>query len=256
MSDEKNDVTQKRAQQKKELQKKEAKPKSNIRSNSSPKKTNTNDPKRPIRADEAVMLRNEFYKDGAKKLKWLIAASSVCLALSSISAYVAVSKEGINNYFAVDETGQYIELITLDRPNHKASVVSQWLTDALVDTFDFNYLNMKQVLNDKAMVWFTDSGRTSLVSSIEESGSFNVIKKEKLIAQLNLIRSPILVREGVGRDGRYEWLMQVEGKFTYTNESSVYVNNVIFTVSITRRSMLEDVKGLGINKIFVEFTGR
>jgi hypothetical protein len=50
--------------------------------------------------------------------------------------------------------------------------------------------------------------------------------------------------------------MQVEGKFTYTNESNVYTNNVVFTVSITRRSMLEDIKGLGINKIFVEFVGK
>ncbi len=210
----------------------------------------------PVRADQAIKLRNEFYKDGAKTLKVLVFSSAFCLLLASASAYVAVSKEGEQNYFAVDEAGQYIELITLDMPNHKASVVSQWLTDALIDTFDFNYLNMKQVLNDKSMQWFTDSGRTSLIASIEESGAFSLIQKEKLIAQLNLIRSPILVREGVGRDGRYEWLMQVEGKFTYTNEANVYTNNVVFTVSITRRSMLEDVKGLGINKIFVEFAGK
>lgn len=210
----------------------------------------------PVRADQAVMLRNEFYKDGAKTLKTLVFSSAFCLLLASTSAYVAVSKEGEKNYFAVDEAGQYIELVTLDMPNHKASVVSQWLTDALIDTFDFNYLNMKQVLNDKSMRWFTDSGRTSLIASIEESGAFSLIQKEKLIAQLNLIRSPILVREGIGRDGRYEWLMQVEGKFTYTNESNVYTNNVVFTVSITRRSMLEDIKGLGINKIFVEFVGK
>jgi len=214
------------------------------------------DGKRPIRADEAVMLRNEFYKDGSKKLKYLIIASSICLALSTFTAYVSVSQEGENNFFAVDESGQFVELITLDRPNHKAAVVSQWLTDALIDTFDFNYLNMKQVLNDKAMVWFTDSGRNSLITSIEESGSFSTIQKEKLITQLNLIRAPILVREGLNDSGRYEWLLQVEGKFTYTNETTVYTNNVIFTVSVIRRSMLEDVKGLGINKIIVEFAGK
>lgn len=211
---------------------------------------------KPMRADEAVMLRNEFYKDGHKTLKYLMIAAGICLIISTITTFFAVSKEGKNHYFAVDEAGQFIELITLDRPNHNAAVISQWLTDALIDTFDFNYLNMKQVLNDKALIWFTESGRTSLIDSIENSGSFNVIQRERLIAQLNLIRSPILVREGIGRTGMYEWILQVEGKLTYTNESSVYTNNVIFTVSVTRRSMLEDIKGLGINRIIVEFSGR
>jgi intracellular multiplication protein IcmL len=207
-------------------------------------------------AEQVVKLRLEFFKEGSRKLKIAIYVSLFCLILSSISAFLAVSKEGERAYFAADESGQYVELITLDRPNHKSAVVSQWLSDALIDTFDFNYLNMKQVLNNKSIEWFTDSGRNSLITSISETGSFSVIVKEKLIVQLNLIRAPVLVREGVSNSGKYEWLLQVEGKFTYTNEGSVYTNDVLFTVSVTRRSMLEDIKGLGINKIIVEFTGK
>lgn len=209
-----------------------------------------------LNADHVVKLRFEFFKEGSKKLKLAIFASVFCLFVSTASTFYAVTKESQNYYFAADEVGQFIELVTLDQPNHKSSVVSQWLVNALIDTFDFNYLNIKQVLNDKSILWFTDSGRNSLITSINEAGSFNVITKEKLIAQLNLVRAPVLVREGIGSTGRYEWLMQVEGKFTYTNERSIYTNDVIFTVLVTRRSMLEDIKGLGISKIIVEFSAK
>jgi intracellular multiplication protein IcmL len=230
--------------------------KNNVKSalnNASIKKPNDND---LLGADQVVKLRLEFFKEGSKKLKIAIYISLFCLILSSFAAYLSVSKEGERYYFAADEVGQYIELIPLKSPNHKPSVVSQWLSDALIDTFDFNYINMKQVLNEKSMKWFTDSGRSSLITSISETGSFSVITKEKLIVQLSLIRAPVLVRQGINGSGRYEWLLQIEGKFTYTNESAVYTNDVLFTVSVTRRSMLEDVKGLGINKIIVEFAGK
>lgn len=207
-------------------------------------------------ADAVVKLRMEFFKSGSRKLKWSIFVCLICLFISSVAAFIAISKEGERYFFAADESAQFIELIPLSEPNHKSSVISQWLSDALIDTFDFNYLNMKDVLNVKSQVWFTDSGRNSLITSISEAKSFDVIVKEKLIVQLVLIQSPILVREGIGSTGRYEWILQIPAQFTYTNESAVYTSSVIFTVSVIRRSMLEDVKGLGVNKLIVEFMSK
>jgi len=249
------ELGKKKAVRKKKVSVKERSGKSSVskKSASSSKKGVSNHA--DMRADEVVSHKRAFFKEGSKRLKISIYGVTIALIISSISVIFAVNKESKNLFFAADEAGQYIELIPMSQPNHKSTVVSQWLTDALIDTFDFNYINMKSVLNKKSQVWFTPSGRDSLLAAISEDNSFSVIQKEKFIVQLNMTQAPVLIREGNDSvTGKYEWIYQMPATFTYTNEKETYINHVIFTVQIVRRSMLEDLKGLGINKLIVEFT--
>lgn len=204
--------------------------------------------------EDVVRIRYEFFKVGSKKLKNAIIASVVFLGLNSVSTFIAINKNTENRYFATDENARYIELIKLNQPNHKATVVSQWLENALVDTFDFSYKNMRDVLNKRSQKWFTPEGRNSLITAIDEAGVFNIIEKQKFIAELSLTQAPILITEQYNPVSRvYEWTFQVAARFTYTGDDT-YTNNVIFTILVQRRSMLEDVKGLGISKIIMELT--
>lgn len=204
--------------------------------------------------EEVVRIRYEFFKSGSKKLKYAIISAAVFLGINSISTYIAVNKNTENKYFATDENARYIELIKLSQPNHKATVVSQWLENSLVDTFDFSYKNMRDVLNKRSQKWFTPEGRNSLITAIDEAGVFDIIEKQKFIAQLNLTQAPILITERYNPVSKvYEWTFQVAARFTYSGDDT-YTNNVIFTILVQRRSMLEDVKGLGISKIIMELT--
>lgn len=200
---------------------------------------------------DAVVERREFYKDMYSK-QWKVAIAGVVSLIASIMVLTAsLMKEETNKYFAVDSNFQMIQLIALDQPNVKNSVVANWLTRSLVDTFDFNYHNIKQHLNETSMKWFTKEGANALITALDTSGNFDVILERKLLVSLAITDVPVVVKEGVLNNIKL-WKLQVPATITYRNESSVSSNNVVFTVTISRVSLLSDPVGLGIAKIVME----
>lgn len=202
---------------------------------------------------DIAVERREFYKDMYSKM-WKIALAGVfSMVVSLILLVVSVNKEEKNSYFAVDQNYSLIKLVKLSEPNVNNSVVANWLTRALVDTFDFNYYNIKSHLNEASMTWFTKEGASELIKALSESGNFDVIVDRKLIVSLTVNQVPVVVKEGV-LDGIKLWKLQVPAVITYRNSSSVSSNNVIFTVTVSRVSLLSDPVGLGIAKIVMEKT--
>lgn len=200
---------------------------------------------------EIAVERREFYKDMYSKM-WKIAivgASSMIISL--VMMMTVINKEEKNSYFAVDNNFSLIKLIALSEPNVKNAVVANWLTRALVDTFDFNYYNIKHHLNEASMTYFTREGASELIKALDSSGNFDVIIERKLIVSLAIEQVPIVIKEGVLGNTKV-WKLQVPAVITYRNESSVSSNNVIFTITVSRVSLLEDPVGLGITKIIME----
>ncbi len=215
-------------------------------------KVKANTKKKPnIHPDEAVKMKMTFFKTGQRWLKWGIVVSIILCSISTFFLYSISSNKDSYVYLTVDEDGRLMKLIPLSKPNHKEPVIAQWLVDAMVDTFDFNYLNMKEQLSKKAGHWFTTSGKTSLVSTLRDEGSLQVITDNQFIVQLKVKSNPILLEERLNSRGYYEWIFQLPAIITYTNEKNVFSNDTIFTVSVVRRSMLEDKRGLGVSKIIM-----
>lgn len=198
-----------------------------------------------------VVERREFYKDMYSKTWKMALTGVITLGLSVGTAVYSVNKEADNKYFAVDQNLNMIKLIALDQPNASNTVVGNWLTKALVDTFDFNYFNMKKQLNDASVKYFTAEGSAELIRALDESGNFNIILDNKLIVNLTVTHNPVIIKEGV-IEGYKLWKLQVPATITYRNETSVSSNKVIFTVTVSRVSLLTDPVGLGIAKIIME----
>jgi intracellular multiplication protein IcmL len=198
-----------------------------------------------------VVERREFYMDMYSKM-WKIALVGVTsMIISLVMTIIVINKKESNAYFAVDQNYSLIKLIALHEPNVKNGVVANWLTRALVNTFDFNYYNIKSHLNESSMKWFTSEGASELIKALDDSGNFDVIVERKLIVSLVVNQVPVVVKEGV-INGVKLWKLQVPAVMTYRNESSVSSNEVIFTVTVSRVSLLTDPVGLGIAKIIME----
>ncbi|KPC16933.1 Uncharacterized protein AC499_1094 [Pseudomonas amygdali pv. lachrymans] len=142
-----------------------------------------------------------------------------------------------------------IPLIALGEPNQKDTVVAQWLQNALVDTFSFDFTNINTRLNEATMKWFNDNGANELLRAMKDSGNFDVITERRMILTTTLNSTPILVGKKPNAEGVFSWTFQVDAIMTFRTQSQEFTNNVRFTVMVDRRSVLEDVNGLGISKV-------
>lgn len=202
---------------------------------------------------ETVMLRNDFYRDGAKKMQTVLIISVCSFILSIVVLMIAMNQVDKNVYFATDNNGAFIKLVPMSEANHSDASIANWLSEALVDTFDFHFANLEKRVNESALKWFTSNGATELISALEESNNFSAIRERKMFVSLALKHTPIVLNQGLPSWSKYYlWELQVEGIMTYRTTAEEFSNKVMFTVVISRRSMLEDPSGLGIAKIIMK----
>lgn len=209
--------------------------------------------KRELSPSKEINIRREFYKDQAQKMTKMALIGVGSLVMSIASVFYALNIESKNVYFAVNKDKSLTKLIPLSKPNHKDAVVANWLSRALVDTFDFSYFNMKSHLSKATMEWYTDNGRQELLDALKESGNFDAVIDNKLIVGLSVDSVPLVAKKGnVSFTSSYLWKLEVPATLTYRTESQVYTNKILFTVTVARRSLLENAEGLGIARIVME----
>lgn len=192
--------------------------------------------------------------DGLFILSGLLSAVLIVMLISLTVFYLTINNDEKFKFFGIDENKKFSQLVSFDKPNHKTAVVSNWVANALVSTFDFNYKNMSTHLEDEANIWFTPAGKEALIESIQSNSGYfaDVIKKEALV-QLTLRQSPIFVQGRVNPSTRrYEWIFQVPALFTYTMAGQEpEVVTALFTLSVERISYNKNTLGLGLNRLLI-----
>ncbi|MGD1524374.1 DotI/IcmL family type IV secretion protein [Vibrio owensii] len=214
-----------------------------------------NNNKKQKKAGQAVVVkeRREFYKDSYKALSKLAMVSVGCLVTSiGLTAYSLNAKHE-NVYIAASDSGQLVKLIPLSSPNMKDANVADWVAKALIDTFNFNFVDIKQSLNTSAQSWFTEEGGQALIKALTESGNFDAVINQKLIVTLNTEHTPVITRKFFNqRTRRYTWHLEVPALISYRTQSKEFSKRVLFKVAVSRISLREDPNGLGISKIIME----
>lgn len=199
---------------------------------------------------EVVQHRNSFYKEGSNKLYIAAGFAIAGVFLQVLIAFLGFTAKNERVYFASDKNGSLIKLVPLGQPNQKNEVVAQWMQNALVDTFSFNFTNLNSRLNETTMKWFTSNGADQFLKEMKSSGHLEVVSEGRMIMSLTLDNTPILVSYGPARDTDiYTWILQADAVLTFRTQSKEYSKKVRFTVNVERRSVLENVDGLGIAKI-------
>ncbi|MHD0644537.1 DotI/IcmL family type IV secretion protein [Pseudomonas aeruginosa] len=202
---------------------------------------------------KVIRTRNDFVREGSKKL--YIAAGVVLFGVIAqcFIAYAAFTAKSERVYIATDKNGSLLTLIPLGLPNQKSEVVAQWIQNALVDTFSFNFSDMKTQLNQATMKWFTEYGSGEFLREMKDAGYMDAVEKEELILSLTAEHTPILVNKpGPNpQTGIYTWIYQVDSILTFRTRGKEFTKKVRMTVWVERRSMLENVDGLGIAKILM-----
>ena len=90
------------------------------------------------------------------------------------------------------------------------------------------------------------------MKALRESGNLDSVIKNKLIVNLSLNDTPMLVSTQAlsnTPNSPFAWTFIVNGVLTYRNQTQSYSSKYAFDITVARRSMLEDPTGLGIAQL-------
>ena len=197
----------------------------------------------------AVALRNNFYRDGQRKLILILMLSIVAnIVLASLLVYL-ITHPPAPKYFATSISGRITPLFPLNEPNQSDSAVLQWANQAAIAAFTYNFVNYRTELQASSG-FFTSDGWDQFLSALQQSNNLDAVKAKKLIVSAVATRAPIILQKGVLNE-RFAWRVQMPILVTYQSASEFSQQNNVVTMLITRVSTLNSPRGIGISQFVV-----
>lgn len=197
----------------------------------------------------AVAMRNDFYRDGQRKMMIaLIISIFINFVMASLLVYL-ITHPPAPKYFATSINGRITPLFPLDEPNQSDSAVLQWANQAAIAAFTYNFVNYRDELQASSG-FFTADGWSQFLNALQQSNNLDAVKAKKLIVSAVATRAPIILQKGL-LNGRYSWRVQMPILVTYQSASEFSQQNNVVTMLITRVSTLNSPRGIGISQFVV-----
>ena len=197
----------------------------------------------------AVAMRNDFYRDGQRKM---IIAMIISILINFVMASLLVyllTHPPAPKYFATSINGRITPLYPLNEPNQSDSAVLQWANQAAIAAFTYNFVNYRDELQASSG-FFTADGWTQFLNALQQSNNLDAVKAKKLIVSAVATRAPIILQKGL-LNGSYSWRVQMPILVTYQSASEFSQQNNVVTMLITRVSTLNSPRGIGISQFVV-----
>ncbi len=197
----------------------------------------------------AVALRNNFYRDGQRKMILVLLISMAAnFVLASLLVYL-ITHPPAPKYFATSINGRITPLYPLNEPNQSDSAVLQWANQAAIAAFTYNFVNYRTELQASSG-FFTAEGWDQFLTALQQSNNLDAVKAKKLIVSAVATRAPIILQKGV-LNGRFSWRVQMPILVTYQSASEFSQQNNVVTMLINRVSTLNSPRGIGISQFVV-----
>ncbi|MDH5327649.1 MAG: DotI/IcmL family type IV secretion protein [Gammaproteobacteria bacterium] len=196
-----------------------------------------------------IIVPNNWYRSVAAKsiaLNILLGLAVVVMAFDKLNAPPIQTK-----YFAVSNDGRVTDLIPLNKAHENQSKIAQWLTDAVTETYAWNFTNYKEVTDTVCKKYFTQNGCNGYKESLKEE-ILTYVTNNRLLVSAVVVDTPLMVREGLTEQGIYYWTFQLPLRVTYESSDARKSQKQILTVTILRESLANKPRGLGIEDIVYE----
>lgn len=197
----------------------------------------------------AVALRNNFYRDGQRKMIFVLLVSMAANFVLALMLVYIILHPPAPKYFATSINGRITPLFPLNEPNQSDSAVLQWANQAAIAAFTYNFVNYRTELQASSG-FFTAEGWDQFLSALQQSNNLDAVKAKKLIVSAVATRAPIILQKGL-LNGSYAWRVQMPILVTYQSASEFSQQNNVVTMLITRVSTLNSPRGIGISQFVV-----
>jgi intracellular multiplication protein IcmL len=197
----------------------------------------------------AVTMRNNFYRDGQRKMIVILLLSILGnFILASMLVYI-ITHPPAPKYFATSINGRITPLFPLNEPNQSDSAVLQWANQAAIAAFTYNFVNYRSELQASSG-FFTAEGWDQFLNALKQSNNLEAVKAKKLIVSAVATRAPVILQKGI-LNGRFAWRVQMPVLVTYQSASEFTQQSNVVTMLISRVSTLNSPRGIGISQFVV-----
>lgn len=191
-----------------------------------------------------VMQRNNFYRDGQRKMIIILIFSiQVNFVLAGLLGYM-ITHPPEPRYFATSINGRITPLVALNAPNQSDSAVLQWANQAAIAAFSYNFVNYRSELVASSG-FFTAEGWDQFISALASSNNLEAVKVKKLVVSAVAISAPVILQKGI-LNGRYAWRIQMPMLVTYQSASEFSQQHLTVTMLVSRVDTLNSPRGIGI----------
>ena len=195
----------------------------------------------------AVVVRNEFYRDGYRTmLRVVLLLVLVIVAQIGVMIYVVKTNKMEYRYFATTEDGRLIPMAPLSEPNLSSPALMSWVAQAATEVMTFGFNDYRRRLQEASRN-FTRRGWESFSSALQRARIVETVEVNQQVVTATPTGAPVIQSEGVVQ-GRYQWVVQVPMSLTYQAGAKTRTDNLLVTLVIVRVPRLESPSGVGIEQ--------
>ncbi len=195
----------------------------------------------------AVVVRNEFYRDGYRTLlRIAFIEGLIIVGLVLAMFFVVYNNRPENRYFATTSDGRVVPMVALNEPNLSTPALMSWSAQAATEVMTFGFHDYRRRLQEASRN-FTRTGWASFTTALERSRIMEMVQANQQVVTAAPRSAPVLVSEGLV-NGRYQWQVEIPMVITYAAGSQTRADNLLVTLLIVRVSKLESPNGVGIEQ--------
>lgn len=192
---------------------------------------------------EAVVLRNEFYRDGYRKSLLIV----IILIVSNLFAIFAISKLSDRPspvaFFATSPDGRIIPVLDLRLPGKSNAEIIDWATRAAIKVYTYDFVNYRDALQ-QASQKFTGSGWTNFQKAMQSSKMLKTVVAGRLVMTAQPTSAAVITNSDV-RGGRYTWRVEIP-MMLYLEGPKPIKQPIRVSMLIQRVSLVNNPDGVAI----------
>lgn len=196
----------------------------------------------------AVVIRNEFYRDGYRNmLRVAVIQAFVILGLIFAMFYVIHIHQPENRYFATTDDGRLVPMVAMNQANLSTPALMSWVAQSVTEVMTFGFNDYERRLQESSRS-FTRRGWESFTKALENSRILETLEANQQVITTIPTGAPVLEREGLDPKGRYFWQVKIPISVTYQSGSRSRSDRLAVTLNIVRVPRLESQFGIGIEQ--------
>ena len=197
---------------------------------------------------QLVKLRNGFYKDGFRRMSFILLLSLIINLILMTALLITENKSNKTTYFAAGIDGSLKQLIPVDQPVYSTEQVQSWVARIVPRLLHLNFKDYKsQLLETKQ--YFTPEGWSAFNSAFEDQ--IEQVVSNRLWASAYIPSTPAVTDE-LYYKGVYSWRVQVPVRITFEGQDGkATTNQYVWSVLVQRVDNRTNPNLLGIQQVVV-----
>jgi intracellular multiplication protein IcmL len=201
----------------------------------------------------AVVIRNEYYRDGYRTLQKTVLFLVVSMIMLIGAMFFVINvHQPQDRYFATTVDGRLVPMVSLSQPNLSNPALMSWVAQAATEVLTFGFHDYRRRLQESSRN-FTRTGWESFTTALERSSILEMVQNNRQVVTAAPRAAPVLLWEGLD-NGRYSWRIEIPLIVTYQSGSQRKTDSLRVTLTVVRVPKLESPNGVGIEQ-WISFYG-